>query len=65
MDEELPSRFSWLDLGIMIYGPVDVFMLIYNDFLFNYRSGVYIYDGVYTILASVALEITNKKKIIH
>ena len=31
---------------IMTYGPMDVFMLIYNDFWFNYRSGVYIYDGV-------------------
>lgn len=31
---------------ILNYGPVDVFMLCYNDWWFNYRSGVYIYDGV-------------------
>ncbi len=30
---------------IMTYGPVDSVMAVYEDFYYNYTSGVYIYDG--------------------
>jgi hypothetical protein len=43
--ESTADRREIIKYLLMSYGPVDAVMAVYEDFYFNYTSGVYIYDG--------------------